>query len=884
MRPEVMCRICASPDTALDLVDIFEEHVSQECVADILLELAGIKATVDDGFSRNCCAQCHADLTSAVTVRRKCIESDKLFHTSLECNSPLMDGLSDNESIISSEPEQTPCYHCYECLIDFYSSESLKEHYQSKHANAIHGWESFGISEISLFDTTDEEEDERVPTDLVSKLENSSPSMIYCCGCLLTFATDIELRLHSDTVHASNAMQIDEIRTFQCNICYRLFTNACALENHQSIEYFTRFQCATCGILFGQLAQLTRHEFTHMRGKFTCDICDKIFSNPGSMNSHMKRFHSNVKAIKTQEKHICNQCGKSVSSAAYLKTHMRLHSNEEPFACTICGARFKLYRYLKWHMAVHKGLHKCKECDASFKSPSELQDHMHSHVGSREFICTFCGSNFCTKQNLCKHMRKVHGHYKRKIINHLAMNQNILCRVCASTDATLDVVDIFDDYVAEERIADILLELAGIKISNHLAMNQNILCRVCVSTDTALDLMDIFDDYETEERIADILLELAGIKATVDDGFPRNCCAQCYSDLTSAVTVRRKCIESEKLFHTSQDWSTPLMDDFSDNLSIESPKPNQIPMYYCSECSIDFYSSESLKEHYQSKHANAIHGWKSFGICDISLFDTTDDEVDARVTPKETPVKTSQRCCGCLLLFDSVTELQQHSQAVHAPNAIAANEDKPFPCEICYKTYTTKQGVIAHQMKRRNLAYQCSFCGILYGSKFELGHHENKHTNRTFDCNVCGRKFFKLNALNRHKEAIHFEQELKHTCSICGASVKTIEYLRVHMKLHSDEEPFSCNLCGARFKLYRYLSWHMKIHSGLHKCEECAISFKSPSELRDHMQRHIGSKDVHCTMCRSRFYTKKHLQKHMRTKHAQYQRSKIVIKKKPQRN
>ncbi|XP_052897275.1 zinc finger protein 83-like [Anopheles moucheti] len=414
MSPDALCRICASTDTTLDMVDIFDDYEAEEHIADILLELAGIKATIDDGFPRNCCTRCHSDLTSAVAVRRKCIESEKLFQASQVCYSPLIDDHSDNDSIISSEQEQTPSYHCYECVIDFYSSESLKEHYQSKHANAIHGWKSFGISEISLFDTTDEEENEIIATDVESKPEKPSSKMYYCCGCLLMFDTDIELRQHSDAVHASNAMQINEIRTFQCNICYRLFTNACALENHQNIEYFTRFQCATCGTLFGQLAQLTRHEFKHMRGKFTCDICDKIFSNPGSMNSHMKRFHTNAKATKSQEKHICNQCGKSVSSAAYLKTHMRLHSNEEPFACTICEARFKLYRYLKWHMAVHNGLHKCKECDASFKSPSELQDHMNSHVGSREFSCTFCGSNFCTKQNLCKHMRKVHGHYKRK--------------------------------------------------------------------------------------------------------------------------------------------------------------------------------------------------------------------------------------------------------------------------------------------------------------------------------------------------------------------------------------------------------------------------------------------------------------------------------------
>uniref|UniRef100_A0A182LWU5 C2H2-type domain-containing protein n=1 Tax=Anopheles culicifacies TaxID=139723 RepID=A0A182LWU5_9DIPT len=320
----------------------------------------------------------------------------------------------DDVSMISSKYELVPSFHCSECTIDFYSVELLQEHYQTQHANTIHGWKSFGISEISQFDTTDEEEDDIVATNSEAKDTDSPHETHRCCGCLLAFDTALELRQHADTVHASNVMQIDESRAFRCSVCYRVFTNAHALENHQNNEYLSRFQCVTCGMLFGQLAQLTRHEFKHTWGKFTCDICDKIYSHPDSLNCHKKRVHANAQTSKSQQKHICNHCGKSVSSAAYLKTHMRLHSNEEPFSCNLCGARFKLYTYLKWHMSVHTGAHKCKECDASFKSPSELQDHMNKHMGSREFSCTFCGSNFYTKRSLFKHMRSVHAHYQRK--------------------------------------------------------------------------------------------------------------------------------------------------------------------------------------------------------------------------------------------------------------------------------------------------------------------------------------------------------------------------------------------------------------------------------------------------------------------------------------
>uniref|UniRef100_A0A182XZV0 Uncharacterized protein n=1 Tax=Anopheles stephensi TaxID=30069 RepID=A0A182XZV0_ANOST len=415
-----VCRVCASSGTVLDLVDIFEEREKQERIADVLLELAGIKATVDDGFPRKCCSQCHSDLTIAVSVRRKCIESEKLIQETLDYNLNFAhdEDQSDNVSVTSYKNELIPMYRCWECSLHFYGTEQLQKHYETLHANAIHGWKSFGNSEVSLFDSTDDEEvDEEKAVDMRADEGFTIPAAQThrCCGCLLTFETEAELKQHSDAKHAPIAIHVDASRTFQCQVCHRLFTNASSLENHQNATYLFRCQCATCGLLFGTMTQLTRHEFKHLHGKFTCDICDKIFSNPEYMKTHMKKFHTDARATRLQPpQHVCNQCGKCVSSASYLRTHMKLHSKEEPFSCNLCGARFKLISYLNWHMAMHKGLHKCKQCNASFKSPSELQDHMNSHKESRQFCCNLCGRGFYTQKDLFKHMRKVHSQYKRK--------------------------------------------------------------------------------------------------------------------------------------------------------------------------------------------------------------------------------------------------------------------------------------------------------------------------------------------------------------------------------------------------------------------------------------------------------------------------------------
>uniref|UniRef100_A0A182T755 C2H2-type domain-containing protein n=1 Tax=Anopheles maculatus TaxID=74869 RepID=A0A182T755_9DIPT len=197
-------------------------------------------------------------------------------------------------------------------------------------------------------------------------------------------------------------------------------------------------------------------------------------------------------------------------------------------------------------------------------------------------------------------------------------------------------------------------------------------------------------------------------------------------------------------------------------------------MYRCWECSLDFYSAEPLQEHYESLHANAIHGWKSFGISEVSLFDTTDDEAPAHpVFAEKQVVKQYYRCCGCPLEFESEAELQHHSKTEHAPNAIKPTEDKPFQCEICYHTYTTKKGITEHQNTKNILHHQCATCGLLYGVKHILLTHEiSQHKQLTYKCDICRKEFSLLKYLTKLKETMHGdpERKKKYNCTVCGAS------------------------------------------------------------------------------------------------------------------
>ncbi|XP_061516816.1 zinc finger protein OZF-like [Anopheles gambiae] len=415
-------------------------------------------------------------------------------------------------------------------------------------------------------------------------------------------------------------------------------------------------------------------------------------------------------------------------------------------------------------------------------------------------------------------------------------------------------------------------------------MLQQFLCRVCATSDAACVLMDIFEKHGAEHSVADILLELASVVVTVDDGFPQQCCMQCHADLVQAVSVRRKCIETEQLFRIKIEPNACHADDAyddtqADNASIApsddgDDSNDKNPFYHCCECATDFSDSDTLREHYESKHANTIYGWQSFGISEISLFDSTDDEHEAKgeilyrplnVPPQNNP---PYKCCGCKAVFVTVDQLHQHS-TVHARNAEEFDEDKPYQCDVCYRAFVSKLRVREHQMGRWFERYQCAVCGMMFGRLNQCNAHERNHTARKVNCVACGKEFNNSKNLYRHEQIVHVDpnSRKKYICNVCGAKVLSSSYLKVHMRLHSKENPYSCNLCGARFKVARYLKWHLRKHKELYPCKQCGLSFQSYSLLQDHMKTHFVGRKYSCSFCPKFFCQKPGLINHLNKVH-----------------
>jgi len=228
--------------------------------------------------------------------------------------------------------------------------------------------------------------------------------------------------------------------------CDKTFSRPSRLETHMLAHTGERpFKCNQCDKDFTRNAHLKRHVLVNHQGlkavsskSFKCEKCDTNFANQYSLKKHCKKFHE-------VKQYVCDECGKSFHKHHLLRNHRVEHTGDPlPFKCNQCGKTFQYAMYLKRHARIHKGyvcdvcnstfekwsdlqqhkssdhtvkstrdveIHRCDQCDKSFRSQVFLKKHKVVHQESREtFHCPveFCPRFFYFKNNLSQHIKSYH--------------------------------------------------------------------------------------------------------------------------------------------------------------------------------------------------------------------------------------------------------------------------------------------------------------------------------------------------------------------------------------------------------------------------------------------------------------------------------------------
>ena len=130
------------------------------------------------------------------------------------------------------------------------------------------------------------------------------------------------------------------------------------------------------------------------------ESCKKKFrqKNVVGFKDHLYR-HSN------RFDYSCDLCGNKFTVKKWYVVHLESHS-EVIFNCYICSKSCKKHFTLSQHMKSHFNPRKYK-CDICGKECSNLKEHQLSHTNIKNIYC-YCGESFLRKQDLYRHIPRVH--------------------------------------------------------------------------------------------------------------------------------------------------------------------------------------------------------------------------------------------------------------------------------------------------------------------------------------------------------------------------------------------------------------------------------------------------------------------------------------------
>jgi len=137
--------------------------------------------------------------------------------------------------------------------------------------------------------------------------------------------------------------------------------------------------------------------------------------------------------------------------------------------------------------------------------------------------------------------------------------------------------------------------------------------------------------------------------------------------------------------------------------------------------------------------------------------------------------------------------------------------------------------------------YMCTQCDKRYPLKYALNRHvKSIHTKESaVECKVCLKVFNDRTNLLRHVRHVH-DKIKEHECGKCDKKFAHSHHLRTHMRLHTNEKPYSCSYCERTFFDQSGLLQHeIRTHTKKfpHLCKDCPKRFMTPGMLDKHVKK-----------------------------------------------
>lgn len=284
------------------------------------------------------------------------------------------DDMEDEEVSIEDDQEQK----CSFCSKSFSNRKQMNRHIKSVHQKACSVACQYCGRVLSDSDSYRRHLNNVHQIKIPDLGENSSPTKLFqvknvspvfsipslvkkCPDCDQQFATKTTLNIHRLKVHVAG---LKNMPCPQCNQeCNDLTSHMRRFHNVDGIV------CPHCANIFSKKCTLNRHiEQVHLNIQIhkpaTCPECNKVFSKKGHLDRHIKIIHQGIKDYSDP----CPYCGKVFTTRASLEPHIAMVHEGVRKKCSICN---KVLSDLNKHMRTVHGTYRRKA-----KIPKELIGEM----------------------------------------------------------------------------------------------------------------------------------------------------------------------------------------------------------------------------------------------------------------------------------------------------------------------------------------------------------------------------------------------------------------------------------------------------------------------------------------------------------------------------
>ena len=318
---------------------------------------------------------------------------------------------------------------------------------------------------------------------------------------------------------------------------------------------------------------------------------------------------------------------------------------------------------------------------------------------------------------------------------------------------------------------------------------------------------------------------------------------------------------------------------------VQSDKTKELTcILKCSSCSFETNSQGNLDEHIKGEHSFSCEH------CDDKLPTSSalDEHLKAKhiipCTKCDTLTILSQSeltihmkachefpCDMCTTMFATVSELTEHKKIVHTNSCNHCNNtytnlsdledhmDKchKLPCTMCSETFTNVGQLLEHH--KDNHEFKCDHCLVSYENKHELDKHVlETHLIHCIDCD----SIFPANTdMDDHRACHHAKNTSSYVlkCSVCDAVFNDTQDLKEHNRL---EHMVQCENCDEYFKSRTEMKVHMEKH--IVKCDKCDTTTYTLQELDNHKK---STHNFSCPSCKSIFDSSTKVEEHKTEKH-----------------